>query len=773
MRNLAIAGLLATSAMGAIQPAAAQSVNDRVEEYNFRVPAGRLPDVVSQIAAQARASVTMERSATSDIEVQGINGPFSLRDALAQVLSGTDFRIETGAGRKIRIVSSKGDADGTIVVIARRQDFARTNSSLLTRTDTSLRQTPGTVDSVTEEVMESQNAISVFEALRNIPGAIFSSSNGGYVAQIGQQDTGELAYVNGLQSSTIARDVPITDIDAIEVLKGPAAILQGAALVGGVINYVPKRATGRQGGDVTLGIGSGTEFMAVADVGGAILREQGLYWRVAAISQYARHIPGGGNDAHQYAINPMIGYRGDNVRFDVTFQYYDKRSPLRSTEAYDPTTGQFLPYGSRINPNAGSATESYRGSYNLEVDLLSTDRFSLTLRNRGLYQEAKRTGQVQYAAVYEFLGLGSAILNLASQDRDKQFSDYVDLYAKFATGPVEHQMIFAVDMVRSDTRRAPSVLDQGFVTGSGPAMPLLALPDMSQATLSKTRQYGIIFQDQMTLGRLHALVGLRETFYTSKPFAPNSAGQLVAGKSVARANKLSVNGGLVFDIAPTISVYGSYSTAFTPPRADSFTIDNQLLPPTTREQYEIGVKAGLLGDRLTVNLSGSTFTTDNSAEPDPRDIRFLRTAPGLKGKQFEASVSGSLTPSLKLLAGYTYADTERPTTTQPLLGAPQHVANLWAIQTFKIAKDQAINIGLGGNYNSGFYALDFLYGGAYYISRENIVANGSLSYTIGTVTLNAVVNNILDRRNYRPTSYISFPEVDTPRSFRVTLKAGF
>lgn len=765
----------ATAAVAVASPAYAQPANE-VEQYNFKVSGGRLSSVVAEIAAQARASITVDRGAETDVTIEGISGTYTLKDALDIALSNTDYQIDPGPNNTFRIVRRGSDAD--IVVTARRRDFARTESSLLTRTDTPLRQTPGTIDSVTEEVLRSQNAISVNEALRNIPGVTFNTSNGRTEVFIGQDGTGGTTYLNGLRTAGIASNPPITDIEAIEVLKGPAAILTGSALsggaiAGGVVNFVPKRATGREGADIAIGFGSGNEILGSADVGGAISRDHGLFWRLAVLGEYADTLPGGGNRPTQKVINPMFGYRGSGIRFDASFQYYTKFTPFPLSAAFIPGTGMVDYSANRVSPDSGLQVESKRGSYNLEIDLVDKPGFSLTLRNRGLYQYAERAGQYQLPLVYDFFG-STFLLNLSTFDRTKQLSEYLDLYAKFSTGPLEHQMIVAGDLMHSNSYTNTS---QGIGFSSDTTPVSLNPISYAPSGLATVRQYGLILQDQINWGRFHALLGLRQTWFRQNPYR-FSGGQfqpVISGGKIlfSENNKLLLNGGLVFDVTKAVSIYFAYSNTFSPYDSSYTTVSGDILPPMTRTQYEIGAKMGLFGDRMTVNVSAYKYSTDNAIE---QVGSFYRAIGGIKGKGAQISISGSVTPTLKILAGYAYS-TGYPVTdpNRPLIAKPEHVANLWAIQTFKLGGKQSIDVGLGGNYNSGFYTQDLNVVlpplPIYHIDNALLSVNGSLTYTIGQFSVNAVVNNIFDRRNYQPSSSVVQIPIEAGRSFRINFRA--
>jgi iron complex outermembrane recepter protein len=66
------------------------------------------------------------------------------------------------------------------------------------------------------------------------------------------------------------QDVPLEDIDRIEVIRGPGATIWGANAVNGVINIVTKKAADTKGALVTAGGGTEGQAQGLAQYGGAI-----------------------------------------------------------------------------------------------------------------------------------------------------------------------------------------------------------------------------------------------------------------------------------------------------------------------------------------------------------------------------------------------------------------------------------------------------------------------------------------------------------------------
>ncbi len=140
------------------------------------------------------------------------------------------------------------------------------NAVSATKTEAPLRDIPQTVNVVTADVMRDQRANSMQDALKNVPGVSFSTGDG-QRDQVSIRGFSAIAdqFVDGIRDDALYfRD--LSNVDRVEVIKGPAAVLYGRGSAGGLINRVTKKP-GIDVTDFALSYGMWADRRAEADVG--------------------------------------------------------------------------------------------------------------------------------------------------------------------------------------------------------------------------------------------------------------------------------------------------------------------------------------------------------------------------------------------------------------------------------------------------------------------------------------------------------------------------
>ena len=107
--------------------------------------------------------------------------------------------------------------------------------------DAPLRDIPQTVNVVPESVIKDQGAQSMEDVLKNVPGIGLSNGDGqrDQVTIRGFSAIGDM-YIDGVRDDALYfRD--LSNIERVEVIKGPAAVLYGRGSSGGLINSISKK----------------------------------------------------------------------------------------------------------------------------------------------------------------------------------------------------------------------------------------------------------------------------------------------------------------------------------------------------------------------------------------------------------------------------------------------------------------------------------------------------------------------------------------------------
>ncbi len=202
---------------------------------------------------------------------------------------------------------------------------------------------PQTISVVTRDLIDDIGAASPMDALtRLVPGVSAvstpaSSSGGAYIrgfrAQNWSVDGATMRALNGLTTF---------NVDAIEVIKGPASVTFGAfAAYGGYVSLLPKYANRNHKNKIQVDLGTDNFYSGMVDVGGMYGEEGNLQYRLVLGSQsYDR-----AGWVHDYEkadlIAPSIAYEFSDtsrVRLRLAFTNTDART---STTALD-TNGKVL-----------------------------------------------------------------------------------------------------------------------------------------------------------------------------------------------------------------------------------------------------------------------------------------------------------------------------------------------------------------------------------------------------------------------------------------------
>lgn len=567
-----------------------------------------------------------------------------------------------------------------------------------TKTDAPLRDIPQTVNVVTAEVMRDQHANSVQDALKNVPGVTFNNGDG-QRDQVNIRGFSAIAdqFVDGIRDDALYfRD--LSNVDRIEVIKGPAAVLYGRGSSGGLINRVTKKP-GIDVTDVGVSYGSWADRRVEADVG-----------RVFADDAAAFRITGAHEEANSYrsqqfldrtAIAPSLQLNlapKTTVLLQADF-LEDRRVTDFGVPAYkgrpvavDPST-----YYGAANAQDVDFTQTRVQSGTATINHEFNDRWSIRNATRYYHYSLNRNNTL-VGSVNETTRKAS--LNRSNVYREEHgWFNQTDLTQKASFFGMKHELLYGMEFGQQNkdlvnySRNNVAVVD--LFNPVLPTLPLLVGGTPAANNLGVFKTLGLYTQDMISFNdHWKALLGIRFDRFQQDTFQ-----RLAGQKNLSRTdNAWSPRAGLVWQPSKAQSYYVSWSRSFQPSgEAFSLAANNAELAPETTRNTEVGAKYDWLGGKASTTVSVFRLERSNIKVANASGTALIPI-----GEQrtdgVEISGAAELGQGWRVLAGYAYLDAEVTKSSAALQGkqptlTPRHAGNLW------VTKELGNGFGVGGGLN--------------------------------------------------------------------------
>ena len=602
--------------------------------------------------------------------------------AIAAEADSADLATSTAA-----TAADAAESQETVIVKGERPSYGVSHTSTGTKTDTPVKDIPQAMTVITEAQIEDQALRSVGELLYFVPGATPGTGEGNrdQITLRGNNTTADF-FRDGVRDDVqYFRD--FYNVERIEVLKGPNAMIFGRGGGGGVVNRVMKTANRTD---------AVREFAILGDSEGGVrltgdvnqplgsnfgLRINGVYENGES---FRRHV-----DLERYAINPTVGIGlGSSTRLDVSYEFlHDRRTadrgvPSLSGEPLDGFDRTFFgdPDSSFAKADVHLGTIAFEHRF--------TD--SLTLRNRTLYGDYDKF----YQNIYPNSAVSGGNVTLSAYnditERRNLFSQ-TDLVWESRLGGIEQTLLVGFELGGSKGRnqRRNGIFAE---TGTGSLVrplsnvtvdvPVTFIANGNNSRI-KTSVAALYAQDQIRPTEwLEIVAGIRFDRFNI------DVDNLASGAEFERKDDLwSPRLGLILKPKPNLSVYGSYSRSYLPQSGDQFnslTVTAEALKPERFDNYEIGAKwepvPGLLATAAVYQLDRS-----NSQAPGPVPGTVVLTGEQ-RSRGIELGLERSVTDRWLISAGYAWQKAEvrertsacNPATSPcevPLV--PRHSFSLW------------------------------------------------------------------------------------------------
>jgi len=643
------------------------------------------------------------------------------------------------------------------------QGYRASNSISGSRLDTPILDLPFAIQAFTHDFIDDQRPVNICDVAKYSPGVTCRSNDF-------TEGNANLAIRGFAVSATpgnvqILRDgfhgpsiFDFTNIERVEVVKGPASFLYGQLAPGGLVNIITKSPQPEFAATARATYGSYNSYRFDADVTGPLPLAKGFFYRVA--SSYDRDIrywdP---YDAHSTNISPSLLWRPDD-RLSVSVKYEN------FCKSEDPQVMQKPGYPAPLDGVAApglpadwnsmaytdfrhSSTDGLEASvvfkadehwdlrfgYGHEkytVDELETGNFGLAYgslsqgrRVRGqIYTNDDDTFETEAVGKYQFDGVSLRLL-LGGQlvERDfKWWAGQAPNNPAFGSSPASPLPVWNLGDPSTWNRNDGSIPFEGLTAGM----------DDQITNFEDKAVYG-----GMTFGffddRLLALTGWRET-HSESQLTDHLLGMSYP-KSVA--SKVTPQYGVLYKLRPDVSLFASYAESFVPGSQilNVLNVPTRPAVPTEGQGYDVGVK----GDLLDGRVSGTLTAFDDRNKNIVNDIAALDPGTGLqvftnvqsgeqrsRGVEFDATIAPINNWQTYLSYSYMYARiveysgndaailAQNPATLDaagltnyqkvlafhnaPLQMSAPHLANIWSRYDFTHGRLKGVHAAGGANF---------------------------------------------------------------------------
>lgn len=785
---------------GGVTPVHAQAV------HTFDVPRGDLATVVTRIARTAGMPIAFPAGLASGRMAGPIQGQDSVQGALRQALAGTGLQTAAGPGGSLTIrpaVAAAGAVGGGDLEAIDVTDEAGANrfgdvgyqagdaGTVSRLPNAAAREVPITINVVTAKVLQSQAITTATDAVQNVSGVSVGGQSGGQTAFTIRGFQVNDVTVNGLGATGFGNagftQIPIDDVERVEVLKGPTSLLTGATTRGGGVNVTTKQPTDRVVNDVTVRYGSYGYKTLAFDFGGPLAGTEGLTYRLNLSGNAATDNYAGYRDPREYLIAPAVRWTDGSTTLLAGIRYTEQsRAPIQYS--FIPRTGVNLDHPILTIPRGTTQLNPYLHYLDRTMSVYSEQSHDFgDILGMNLVFNNKIRYEISSDDINSYAWLGTptrgappGFYNARQVNAKYGFDRLVeqfDLTATYDAGFARQTSKFSVDY---------KTINLNLATNTGPiggVNPLLGIPqqELYRPGNSAATTYDVIngtglgyqyLEKFDTLdNRLHILGQVRYDEYRYR----NGSGLTGNDRaSVASPTGLSWTAGGAFDVTPSFTAYGNRSVGFLP----TYQLNEatrKTAEPEHQDQYEYGGRFFLFDKKLSVTLSYFDLRATNVSVCDAiLGCNFVEVVPGQTSKGVELDLQGEIFPGFNVIGSFssTKVKYESPKFSFPFSGVPQYTASLWGAYTVQDGPMRGLTLGLGARGNSNS-PVSYGAGTSTYNVPGYATVDAMIGYEIDRWALQFKINNILDKYYYLPSYSANYIGIGQGRNFLFSAKYSF
>lgn len=636
---------------------------------------------------------------------------------------------------------------------------------------------------ITKELLQSQVTTNFDDALANVSGVdkLWSSTGrpgDGVTYYTLRGFATQAAMVNGVVSIASTSPDP-SNIETIEVIKGPSGSLYGGAAVGfgGLINNVTKKPLDTLGGRFNYILGSYDEHRVTADVYGPLTADNKLLGRLNAAYTHNGTFQDAGFKKSLF-IAPSLLYRPNerlNIQFDAEIYQSKGTNPLmvflnrsRQLIARTPEELQFDFNKSYTNNDVTfkNPTTNLRGNVTYRINDQWTSNSTIVYNNR------KADGYFQYVMYIEN---SDTLINRYAGDQDytaKTVNAQQNFVGDYNIGKMRNRTLVGLDYLfqQAETHNSPYVLvDQINTSYDDPDYykfnaasidaAIAASTGAETNNRSRTQVLGAYVSNVLDITpSLHLSLALRVDYFDNKgTYNFDKDTTTGAFNQVA----FSPRAGLVYEaIKDQLSFFANYQNGFknVSPVIQPLPDISGDFRPQQAKQGEAGIKLNMFNNRLGLtasyyNIRVSNMTRGESIERDGETYNITVQDGTRLSKGIEFDLTAAPLDGLNLIFTYSHNNSkitkaaESVNNRRPTEAGPKNLMNVWANYVIPTGAVKGLGFGAGVNYASENLITDSAPTGQFTLPAYTLF-NASISYTYKNYELAVKGNNLTDKTYY-------------------------
>lgn len=633
--------------------------------------------------------------------------------------------------------------------------FAATKTAALNK------DIPQSISTITKELIADKGAFYLADAVKMASGVIPASYYNQYTIRgINQNEEGQI--INGMRTRQYYFLQPLTtNIERVEVIKGPSSATFSSVDPGGSINLVTKKPLSIDRKEVSLSVGSFSTFRGSLDFTGPLNESKTLLYRVNGAYQEAKSFRDLVNNK-SFLISPSFSYiPNEKTAINTELILSDMTGILdRGQPIFGAVAGVTSLNKTPISLNLGAPSDFFKSKEMIFTTSL-THKFSSKIGFNAQYMKQSWTEDLQEHRTTNGFAVdmnNQPVTSLAMMQfvQRQQYWDIDNLSAYFnfdlKTGKIKHKLLAGYDLSSwNKTKGGGQNAARGYVLKDGtvastfvPANAanyqtttidgvILPKPNVNYFNLNNptytitsaddytlnvrtalpsalTTTNAIYIQDQIQWEQFTFLLGLRnEWFEDITNYESNN--ELTVKKSA-----LLPRVGVTYAINNEINVYTTYLEGYQP-QSNTVTLMPQtgslpagsLFDPLESNLKEVGLKATFFNNSMSfnaavyeINQRNILMNANDLANPD-----LLVTRGAERSRGFECDLAGYITADWQINASYSYIDAKITNDRDAsLIGArkqntPKNSANLWTRYNFNSDSGlKDLGVGFGMQYQS-------------------------------------------------------------------------